>query len=248
MTESSITRLREIAAGCPPIEFRPTGLFVAHCGVLTLVFDGFAACVLALKDEIDRSFTDLEVEHEGSMWPKVSLAVLRDAQRLSEEDVRRLRDVADRWHEPIRTEAPDVRIDRLLAVDYGCRSLEVRRRSEELPLLGDTLPEEAPPHHVRFVRSVLSQFSRERLAEYTVSIDREGNRESHYREPATGWSLVADVKPAQLPLAGAILEDVEREVPGKYATFEPSSWHVTIRSLDRAPQARGPLPDGAQEE
>ena len=117
MTESSITRLREIAAGCPPIQFRTTGLFVAHCGVLTLVFDGFASCVLDLKDEIDQTFSDLEEEHEGSMWPKVSLAVLRDGQTLSEQDVHRLRDVADRWEESILSEVPMVEIDRLLAVE-----------------------------------------------------------------------------------------------------------------------------------
>ena len=233
MTESSITRLREVAAGCPPIQFRPTGLFVAHCGVLTLVFDGFASCVLELKDEIDRTFSDLEEEHEGSMWPKVSLAVLRDGETLSEQDVHRLRDVADRWEESI-SGLPIVEIDRLMAVEYGCRSLEVRQRSEEMILLGDTPAETSPPHHIRFVRSVLAQFSRERLSEYTVSIDREGHRESHYRNGATGWSLVADVRPEQLPLAASILEDVERVVPGKYAAFDPRSWHVTIRSLDRA--------------
>ena len=98
--------------------------------------------------------------------------------------------------------------------------------------------EGTPPHHARFVRSVLGQFSQDRLTEYTAAINREGNRESHYREPATGWSLVADVDPTQLPVAAPILEDVAGAVPGKYAVFEPSSWHVTIRSLDRAPPGR----------
>jgi hypothetical protein len=49
---------------------------------------------------------------------------------------------------------------------------------------------------------------------------------------------VAEVHPTQLPAAAPILEDVARAVPGKYAVLEPSSWHVTVRSLDRAPRER----------
>ncbi len=234
MTRESLDELRSLAAGCPATRFRANGLFVAYCGVLTIVFEGFDDCILTMKDEIDRAFPDLEEEHEGSMWPKVTLAVLRDSERLTEAEVSRLRDVAEEWHGVICSDADPVTADELLAVEYGCRSLEVRQRVEHLPLQSRAGESPLPPHHARFVRSVVGQFSRDRLREYHAAIDREGHRETHYREPATGWSLVADVAAEQMPVAHDVLEAVEKAVPGKYARLRPESWHITVRSLDRA--------------
>jgi hypothetical protein len=234
MTDDSISTLRTMVADCPPIRLKPAGLFVAHCGVLTIVFEGFDTCILAMKDRVHRAFPSLEEEHEGSLWPKVTLAVLKDWKRLTEAEVGRLRTVADEWKEAICSPENEIEINELLAVEYGCRNLEVRRRTEVLPLQGGPADPTPPPHHARYVRSVLGQFTRDRIQEYTALIDREGNRETHYRESAHGWSLVADVAEEQLRFAPQILESVDSVTPGKYCPFAPASWHVTVRSLDHA--------------
>ncbi len=239
MDERSLNILRKAAAGCPTVLFRPTAFFVARCGVLTVVFDGFSDPILDLKNEIEDLFPDLEDEHDGSKWPKVTLAVLKDDENLKPRDIVRLRDIADEWNELLRMRGDVLDVHALAAVNYGCRSLELRIQTHPLPLGSSGLEATATEEHAAYVEDIVAQFSRERMDRYAAELEKDGHRESHYRSPVEGWSLIADIAPDRLPLANSVLEAVERAVPGKYCVLEPSSRHISIRSLVRLPKQEG---------
>lgn len=234
MKNDSLKKLTEIAATYPPAEFRPMAFFAARCGVLTVVFDGFSESVLQMKRDIERELPHLEGEHEGSRWPKVTLAVLKDGERLRLRDIVRLRDLADDWNEVLHRQGQLLWFDRLTAVEFGCRSTERRFQSVELPLSAESSEKKPSPTSVEFVATVVDQFSRERMDEYARELEKDGHRESHYRNPVRGWSLIADLPAGSLPLAERLLDEVEKSVPGKYCRFHVDSRHITIRSLDPA--------------
>lgn len=238
MNERSIDQLRKVVAETPRAVFHPMAFFVARCGVLTLVFDGFSSALLDLKRRIEEVLPGLEPEREGSTWPKVTLAVLRDDESLSVRDIVRLRDIADEWNDVLLERGDILGIDRLVAVEYACRSLEQRKRTIQLPFGQAHAPDETSEQHAAYVRSVVSQFSRTRMDRYAAELEKEGHRETHYRSPSTGWSLIAEVAPDRLPLANKLLEEVERLVPGKYLHLAPESRHITIRSLDTGSETR----------
>ncbi|MBT8402103.1 MAG: hypothetical protein KJO98_16625 [Rhodothermia bacterium] len=239
MNEHHLDELRKIAASTPQVFFRPMAFFVARCGVLTLVFDGFSSAILELKRGVEKLIPNLEPEHEGSTWPKVTLGMLRDHETLSARDIVRLRDIADDWNDTLRNEGEIIALQHLSAVEYGCRSLEKRYQTIELPLKVDELAEKPPQYHAEFVQSIVSQFSREKMDRYAAELEKRGHRETHYRSPARGWSLVADIARDRLPLANAVIDEVERLVPGKYCRIDPDSRHITIRSLDVMRTKRG---------
>ena len=239
MTEPSIEVLKKMVAAKPRAFFRPMSFFVARSGVLTLVFDGFSQAILDLKRRIEETFPHLEPEHEGSKWPKVTLGVLRDDEALARGDIVRLRDIADRWNDVLRQEGDVLDVNRLVAVEYACRSLERRRRTVGLPLNSESDLPDPPEDHAAYVQSIVSQFSREQMGRYSVEVEKQGHRESHYRSPARGWSLVADVDLDRLPLADRVMDEVERLVPDKYCRLSPESRHITIRSLNRVRTRRG---------
>ncbi|DBA97850.1 TPA: hypothetical protein ACH3X3_012714 [Trebouxia sp. C0006] len=81
---------------------------------------------------------------------------------------------------------------------------------------------------------------------YWFSASKDGNRESHYRGPALGCTLVASLvgqnkfpnkaldhnKGAQLTeVIDQFRQQVDQLLPGMYAWFDDSSLHVTIRAL-----------------
>lgn len=239
MDERSLRLLRKAAARCPAVLFRPRAFFVARCGVLTVVFDGFSGPILDLKNEIEGLFPDLEEEHEGSTWAKVTLAVLKDDRNLKPRDIVRLRDLADEWNEVLRSRGDLLDVHELAAVNYGCRSLELRIETHRLPLRSSEREATAEEEHAAYVADIVAQFSRERMDRYAAELEKDGHRESHYRLPAEGWSLVVDIAPDRMPLSNSLLEEVERAVPGKYCVLEPASRHITVRSLVRRPDKEG---------
>lgn len=239
MNERSLDDLRKIVATKPQVFFRPMAFFVARCGVLTLVFEGFSSAIFELKRSIERLIPNLEPEHEGSKWPKVTLGMLKDREVLSARDIVRLRDIADDWNDTLRQDGEVIDVRNLSAVEYGCRSLEKRFRTIDLPLKVDEHAGHPPQHHAEYVQSVVSQFSRAQMDRYAAELEKRGHRETHYRSPARGWSLVADIAADRLPLANALIDEVERLVPGKYCRIDPGSRHITIRSLDVMRTKRG---------
>ncbi len=239
MKERHLDDLRKLVAAKPQVFFRPMAFFVARCGVLTLVFDGFSNAILELKRGVEKVIPNLEPEHEGSTWPKVTLGMLRDPEVLSARDIVRLRDIADEWNDTLRSEGEIIAVQSLSAVEYGCRSLERRYQTVDLPLKVDELAAKPSQGHAEYVQSIVSQFSREQMDRYAAELEKRGHRETHYRSPARGWSLVADIAPDRLPLADAVIDEVDRLVPGKYCRIDPASRHVTIRSLDRMRTTRG---------
>ncbi len=239
MNERYLNDLRKIVATKPQVFFRPMAFFVARCGVLTLVFEGFSSAIFELKLRVEKLIPNLEPEHEGSKWPKVTLGMLRDREALSARDIVRLRDIADEWNDTLRQEGEIIAVRSLSAVEYGCRSLERRYRTVDLPLKVDERADNPPQYHTEYVQSIVSQFSREQMDRYAAELEKRGHRETHYRSPARGWSLVADIAADRLPLANALIDEVERLVPGKYCRIDPGSRHITIRSLDVMRTKRG---------
>ena len=236
MTEKSLEKLKRMVAEYPAAQFRPAEVFVARCGVLTIVFDGFGRSILDLKREIEFTFPGLEPEHDGSKWPKVSLAILQDGVRLDRADIARIRDIADSFSKELRSHDDAINVGALSAVEYGCRSLEERIRSVDLPFSDDEDRQGPSEDHAAFVRSILAQFSRHKLNQYAGEVNMHEHRENHYRSPARGWSLVADVPADQLWLAERLTNEVLQAVPDRYRRLDPASLHITIRTLDPLPE------------
>eukprot|EP00899_Mesostigma_viride_P003673 jgi/Mesvir1/13306/Mv08596-RA.1 len=241
-----------------------------------------------LKAAIQEEFPALPRENPGSLWPKTSLAALRDGKRLSMEQLRALKAIcSDMQHELAWVAVP---LHRISATFYGnrchesllfARDFELAAPSGTAPdlsnafhnhgqgngatsKLGSTPGEELADGHAAIdgmlhghsqatdcssnghlpeeggvlnghttaangverpvvpvvatggvvkglamavveaneaarVRSVLSEFDEGNLDNYWFHVSRDGSRESHYRAPFMGASLVQFVD-SHLPL------------------------------------------------
>ncbi|KAI8463134.1 MAG: hypothetical protein J3K34DRAFT_157295 [Monoraphidium minutum] len=81
------THLQYLIHHTTPCLLRPLCFFVSWQGVLTLVYKGYAAPLVQLKSDLTEFYSALPPEMPGSLWPKTSLAALRDGARLTPEQL-----------------------------------------------------------------------------------------------------------------------------------------------------------------
>lgn len=105
----SLPSLLSSSGSSSPCPFlKPKAFFPAFHGALTLAFDGWPRSVCVAKSCVDAAHaqtqcthtqTDacaLRAENAGTKWPKVTLGVLGEGVKLSEEDGKRLLQVVNR--------------------------------------------------------------------------------------------------------------------------------------------------------
>ena len=144
-----------VLAALPPeteaTELVPLSFFVAWSGVLTLVYEGFPPCLVDIKATLTESLA-VAPEKFGSLWPKTTLAALRDDAPLSLADLQTLRDLCSEHAAALRQERP-VRVDSVSVVAYEQRGLERVRCEHRRPL--KQRPAGAPP-----VRAAATELAR----------------------------------------------------------------------------------------
>ncbi|KAL0029394.1 hypothetical protein WJX77_004302 [Trebouxia sp. C0004] len=210
-----------------------------------LHYRGFSPALAGLKQELNSKNPELPRENPGSKWPKTSFGALKDNQRLTPEHLSVLLKLCRIFNESLQTEAKKLLVDHLLIVIYKCRSLEKYLELLKVPLssedqLDDSMPSQQEQDNVQAVLQEADHPS------YWVSASRDGNRESHYRGPALGCTLVASLggqttftnktldhnKGTQLTeVINQFRQQVDQSLPGMYAWFDDGSLHVTIRAL-----------------
>lgn len=223
--------LRNLTARTPPVALEPLGFFVAWHGVLVLAWRGFPAPLSDLKSRIEQAAmasdgaaaagpgVQLKAEGAGSKWPKISLAVVRDAAPpLSASQLRALKRIC-RSHtaalcppsRPNGQAVPTWPIDALSAVVYSWRSLEQFHFIADLSLGQDVAPEGgAAAVRVVAVRAadaarvaaVMCEWDAEE--EYLLHVNKPGSRLRSYRQDSPwGAMLVAFLAPRQPAAAGS---------------------------------------------
>jgi hypothetical protein len=146
-----------------------------------------------------------------------------------------LRDVCDESNKELKDKCDSaIAVDTIHGVVYECRSLE--RSIERLPLLlQDSAPEmdESPQWHLTDVDKVLEQFSSDNLDAYIDAVQRDGNRESDYRNQNIGSTLVFYLPPEHRihRCINNFIKRVNQSLPGFYSWFDKGSLHITLRSL-----------------
>eukprot|EP00898_Chlorokybus_atmophyticus_P007833 jgi/Chlat1/8050/Chrsp73S07531 len=233
--------LAELAATVRACELRPRAWFVAWQGVLTLAFEGFPAPLLELKKALTaesggQTAAGLPPENPGSMWPKVSLAALKDGARLTPSDLLLLHEICSS-HLPSTSSSSSSyahHVDRLHVTVYACRSHERLLCAAPLELReqrgGWDADSGVGAEERSRVEAVLAEFSNENLPSYWYHASRDGSRELHYRGPAVGSSLVYFL--TRLPEGyREFRAAIEAALPGYYAWFDENSLHVTLRAL-----------------
>lgn len=233
--------LSRIASKYPCSYLQPISFFVSWQGVLTLAYKGFSPALAGLKHELNSRHSELPRENPGSKWPKTSVGALKDNQRLTPEHLSVLLKLCRSFNESLQNEANKVLVDHLLIVFYKCRSLEKYLELSKVPLssedqLNDSMPSQQEQDNVQ---AVLQEAD---CPSYWVSASKDGNRESHYRGPALGCTLVAGLFGQNRTLVhcqgtqvtkviNQFRQQVDQFLPGMYAWFDDSSLHVTIRAL-----------------
>ncbi|KAL6754391.1 hypothetical protein V8C86DRAFT_353040 [Haematococcus lacustris] len=170
---------------------RPSCVFVAWSGVLTLAYTGFPPSLRTLKQNINNNVLSLPRENPGSRWPKTSLGCLRDGTRLTPQQLQRLQAIchaeSGRFQNPSSPKSQAVLVDQLEMVVYECRSLERLLSLACLPLQPHLDTAEPPPEEKERVAATVAEG---KAQDYWVQASRDGNRESHYRGNALGVTLV----------------------------------------------------------
>ncbi|KAG1677218.1 hypothetical protein FOA52_013416 [Chlamydomonas sp. UWO 241] len=228
----------------------PGRFFVSWSGVLTLAYTGFSPALEGLKARMQDGETVLPRENPGSKWPKTSLGCLRDGARLTPQQLSVLSDICRELSEAALGESMQetVFVDRLSIVLYGCRCLEHNRRlsMRTVAMAPAASPAECaarPSEEERGrVAGVMSEMS---SPDYWFHASKDGSRESHYRGPALGLTLVHDIScfwdaqggpgeglgSAFWDAVRAFRARVDAELPGMYTWFDESSLHITVRAL-----------------
>eukprot|EP00928_Gymnodinium_smaydae_P042815 TRINITY_DN28802_c0_g1_i1.p1 TRINITY_DN28802_c0_g1~~TRINITY_DN28802_c0_g1_i1.p1 ORF type:complete len:264 (-),score=31.99 TRINITY_DN28802_c0_g1_i1:205-894(-) len=224
-TSASTCLLSELKDACGPFTLRPRQYLVAWSGVIVLAYDGWPAEVEMFKDQL-LSTLPLKPENPGSVWPKTSLAALRDGMRLEPQQLEVLKQIcADATNQLLQTDwSLDVKT--LCSTTFACRSQE--RLLCSVPItLGGRPGGLASPTSKAYVDKVIDEYKSE---DYWLQASRDGSRESHYRGAVLGNSLVAfitDVPPGM----SSLRSQVDAALPGCYEWFSEISLHCTIRGL-----------------
>lgn len=209
--------------------FRPLHFFVAWQGVLTIAYSGFPPSFSQLKEKLGNEALGIAKENPGSMWPKTTLACVKDSKRLSMEQLVQLRQICSEESCHLVKSLP-VPVDNLSLVVYTNRCLEEIFFSVNVPL--QLPPDEAEPSasQVEFVQTVLKDFTANNLEDYYFHASKDGNRSAHYRKPEAGVTLVHFLSTVPAALS-SFKARVEAALPGIYDWFSEKSLHITIRAL-----------------
>lgn len=212
---------------------RAEAFFVAWNGVVTLAYSGFPPGLARVKEDAQAAMGSAK-ENFGSKWPKTTLGALRDGQTLALEELEALHAVCERHSEAARASTWRARPAAASAVVFACRSIERVLSRKDHPFAPDTKGREAEEEVAgeaqrAIVRGVLAECRGDALGEYLPKVNRPGNREAHYRDAHAEATLVCFVGAA--PFLDAFRAEVDRVLPGRYAWFDDSSLHATLRSL-----------------
>lgn len=223
-------------ADCPANMLLPKAFFVSWHGVMTMAYEGFSKGILDLKASLEARFPSLPSENEGSKWPKTTFGALNQGRVLTLAELSSIRELCDRYNDLITAASPEhLKIEALTYVQYDCRSLERVSVTKPMPLKQKTPPEYEPTDvHKNSVDSILKQFTKENLANYIDTVQKDGHRENHYRSHHPGTSLIYQL-PQHTGLIDRIagfIKELDSLFPNTYTWFNPQSLHVTIRSLD----------------
>eukprot|EP01026_Neomeris_dumetosa_P069452 TRINITY_DN6867_c0_g1_i4.p1 TRINITY_DN6867_c0_g1~~TRINITY_DN6867_c0_g1_i4.p1 ORF type:complete len:239 (-),score=37.48 TRINITY_DN6867_c0_g1_i4:135-851(-) len=211
----------------------PYSFFISWQGVLTLAYSGFPQPLLNLKQQLQQHCETLPPENPGSKWPKTTLGAIKDNQRLTPEQLSKLKSICLEFIDDLKNGDLQVQINDLSVVFYECRSLErlVARQNFvlEKQQISENVEEPADGEFER-VQKIVNEWNDEG---YWVKASKDGNRESHYKKAAAGVTLVHFLS-ASLYLKEIIKlfqQRVDVELPGMYTWFDSDSLHVTIRAL-----------------
>ncbi|MFC1515220.1 hypothetical protein ACFL7E_00520 [Thermodesulfobacteriota bacterium] len=225
--------IKDIVQIKPRTRIRPREFFIAWHGVPTLAYHGFSHTLLEIKQEIERSVPGLKPENPGSRWAKTTIGALKDNVELTLKDVYELRRICTNFRPDIDRAATIFDVNSLSVVVFSCRSLEKRFVTYRIKLHPDleTDDKTPPASHLSRIDKTIAQFSPDRLLAYVPDLQKAGDRESEYRSTHIEATLVFDLpdeKPAYIEKFKA---EVDEMLPGRYAWFDPKSYHITVRAL-----------------
>jgi len=226
--------LRHIIGCMPSTSLKPHEFFISWSGVPTLAYEGFSATLLNIKKMINKQIPEIGKENPGSLWPKTTIGALHDGVKLSWSDVCTLRDICDDLNEQIKSENCVLEISKLFIVVFLWRSLEKRLLTVPINLQKrktSNMDDHPPSEHLTQVASILNQFAKPNLKEYLSKLQRDGNRESHYRTAHIESTLIFDLQDQQPRYIATFIDKVDKKLPGFYCWFSRESRHITVRSL-----------------
>ncbi|MBW1849925.1 MAG: hypothetical protein JRJ15_00535 [Deltaproteobacteria bacterium] len=225
--------IKDIVQTKPGSRIRPREFFIAWEGVPTLAYQGFSNTLLEIKEAVTRSVPGLKPENPGSRWAKTTLGTLKDNVKLTLKDVYELRRICTDLQADIDNAGTVFDVNSLSVVVFACRSLEKRLATCRIEFNQDLDPDdEAPPaFHLSTIDRTLAQFSPDRLSEYIPDLQKAGGRESEYRSALIQATLVFDLPDEKPAYIERFTAEVNEMLPGRYAWFDPKSYHMTIRAL-----------------
>ena len=212
--------------------------------------------------ELMSNFGGLRQENSGSMFPKMTLACLKSGITLAKEDALELmRIVADVSNEFIKVRNElhmhtHLSYDTIHACIFQCCSLErlivshaMRLRDgssgDNRRIIGDNdrLAVQDEIQCQNAVTKVLEEASEKNIDTYSEMIQREGNREDHYRKDRWGGTCVAfahgnyedKINEANNEILSKLTTILEERIPQRlkdyYVFFDRGSLHVTVRAI-----------------
>lgn len=260
---STLNAVSDILSQAPSIKacyLRPhptCSLFVSWNGCIVLVYDGFPPPLVQAKTIIENNNAGLHLKEEnfGSKWPKTTLgAVLDDADELSPEQFKALKNICHKYSKQIIGDAPlsfdngptshGIKIATLSLVEYRQRGLESLSEQIDVSLddsttnysHADDVEEDSTPSEEEKsrVNSVISEWNDEQV--YLPKVNAPGSRISSYRQDCHGCTCVAFID-SSLPkhirsLLSEFRDAVDLAFPGRYGWLDETSLHCTLRSLD----------------
>ena len=215
------------------------------------------------------NFGGLREENSGSMFPKMTLACLKKGVVLSKDETRHLMRVCDDVSVEIKKRgeglvSSELNFDTVHACLFQCCSLErliishpmtlqkqEQHRQEEEEKQKDkeevarSESEEdyiISPAQRMHVMKVLEDACESNIDIYMPKIEKDGNREDHYRKDRWGMTCVAFASrnadteynarnSLMLSIIIRMLREKIQPIVDKYVFFDPDSLHVTIRAL-----------------
>lgn len=227
--------VKSIVGSMPATSVKAREFFISWSGVATLAYEGFSPVLLDIKEHIETGIPGIAQEKPGAKWPKTTLGALKNGVTCTRDDAYALRDICDEMNKKVAAEDIVFEICELAVVVFQCRSLEKRLmtapialRNREVPALDDTPPKE----HLRKVERTMAQFARSTIDAYLKEgLQREGNREDHYRVTHIESTLVFDLLEQQPRYIQEFIDAVNLRLPGHYCWFAEKSRHMTVRGL-----------------
>ena len=215
-----------------------------------LLLRGFPPALERLKAAINAAHPGLPAEAAGALWPKTSLAALRDGARLTPAQLDTVTAICDDASAALRYEGDraSVPVDAATVAVFACRSLERLVSATDIEFDASVAVDDAPPTAAAEAR-VAAIVAEPTDPDYWFAASRDGHRASHYRGDAVGATLVVrhrmhapgehvtggDGHPVGAARLARVVADfrarVDAALPGAYVWFEPESRHVTLRGL-----------------